>query len=257
MVTSTFALPRRRPKNQFPFTRPILSGGRASGGYTPNYMNALTGDPLYQQQLANVSAAGIQSAAERKASVGQALTQFGEVPDFAGMGLDSNSPLYKSLLGDVTPDVTRSASGLTDAGLSTVAGLSRGHTKAIGDLIASLAGRGALQSGATGVGLQQEDQNYAGQQFKARNDLLSYLTGVQHAYAQSEGDRQNTLATAAQDAATRQIGLNPAVPGTAAPKAVGAATAVPHVSRLLTSANLMPTRQATAYTLPGNHGGSQ
>lgn len=195
---------------------PAPGGTPGTPGYTPDYSSLILHDPLLMQLQSNLSAQGVKSAAERKANIGQALTQFGEVPNFAdtraGFGLDPNSGLYQALMADVSPDIQQSAQDMTASGLSTTAGLARQHNTSIQSLLDSMAAHGTLQSGGTGVGLNQEDQNYSGNQFKARNDLLQYLAGVQHSFAQSDMDRQNQLSQGLQDATSRQIGLNPIIP---------------------------------------------
>lgn len=193
-------------------TTPPPPGVIGQGGQNPYYFNILN-DPIYKQLQANLAAQGVQSAQQRQSNTRQALVQFGEVPDLTstvnGLGLDPNSPMYQTLFGDVDAGTKQQAQNLTDAGLSTVAGLSRQHAKDIQDLLDSQAARGVVRSGGTGVGLGQADQAYSGNQYNARQSLLQYLSGVQAAYAQSQLASQQQLQQGASDAVTRQLDLLP------------------------------------------------
>lgn len=196
-------------------------GTPGTPGYTPDYRSLILGDPLWLQSEADRRAGSLGDAATRKSQTDQALINFGEVPDLAssvnGLGLDPNSAMYKMLFGDVDQNTRQGAQDLTSAGLSTVAGLSRDHTKSIADLLDTMAARGTVRSGATGVGLGQADQSYGQSQFKARNDLLTYLSGVQSAFNQAEQTRTKDRQTSLSDAVNRQIQFNPYVaptPGT-------------------------------------------
>lgn len=205
--------PPAAPAAAPPATGP--TGTPGTPGFKPDYANLIAGDSLFNQSEADRNAASIGDAGTRKLQTNQALINFGEVPDLKssvnGLGLDPNSPMYKMLFGDVDPNTTQGAQDMTSSGLSTMAGLSRDHTKAIGDLLDQMAAHGTVQSGATGVGLGQEDQRYGGAQFKARNDLLTYLSGVQSAFNQSQQTRAAQRTTDLTDATNRQITLNPYV----------------------------------------------
>lgn len=205
-----------------PLTPPpaLSSFGSTSPQGTPlpappatNYTQNILNDPLYQQEMAQLSSQGIQSAAERKAATDRALVNFGEIPDFTnavkGLGLDPGSPMFQWLNSDVDEATRRGATGLTKSGLSTVARLRTGHNTALDGLMSTLAARGIVRSGSTGVGVGLENHNYLDGQFQARNQLLDYLSGVQSAFAQSEAMRAQQQAQYAQDATTRQSQQNP------------------------------------------------
>lgn len=187
-------------------------------GYTPDYGTLIKGDPLYQQNLVDLSAQGISSAADRKTATDRALIGFGDVGDLTGsinsLGLDPNSPMFKMLFGDVDPTTVAAAKGNT---YSTTAGLDLAHQQSLDSIMNSLAARGAVRSGAAGVAVGNENTNYGNAQFSARQNLLDYLTGVQSAFNTSESARQAAATSAANDATTRQIAEHPYVaptPGT-------------------------------------------
>lgn len=182
----------------------------------PNYTWDINNDPLYSQWL-NFTKPGLISgyAGDRKQQTDQALQQFGEIPDLnsavSGLGLDPNSDMYKMLFGDIDQPTRDAAQQLTSAGLSTVAGLNRSHNTDIQSLLDSLAARGTVQSGATGVGLGQADQAASQNQYNARTSLLNYLTGVQQAFNQHIQDLNSQQATEATNAANRQIAMVPQI----------------------------------------------
>lgn len=189
--------------------------------YTPppatrDYTWDINNDPLYSQWL-NFTKPGLlsQYAGDRKQQTDAALQQFGEIPDLTGaikgFGLDPNSDMYKMLFGDIDQPTRDAAKQLTDAGLSTVAGLNRSHATDVQSLLDQLAARGTVQSGATGVGLGQADQTASQNQYAARSSLLNYLTGVQHAFNQSVQGLNQQQATEASNAAQRQIAMIPQI----------------------------------------------
>lgn len=194
-------------------------------GYVPPYKSLIANDPLFGQLGSNLSAQGIADEGTRSADTRSGLIGFGEPIDIASslqqLGLDPSSPLVAKLVADANAS-RQSAGDLTSAGLSTSAQLAHGHQQEMDALTARNAARG-IRSGATGVGLRNEGLRYSGAQFDARNKVLQYLAGVQSAFADTERARQGQLATGAQDAATRQMALHPAIPGGAAPPPQAAA----------------------------------
>ena len=198
-------------------TGTVISGFNPTPAATPappvDYRSLILNDPMYQQQVAQYSADLVQAAAERKANIDQALVHFGEVPNLtnaiSGLGLSPASGLFQSLQTDIDPATVRSAQGLTSAGLSTVARLQRGHNTTMDNLMSTLAARGIVRSGATGVGTNLENQNYIGAQYDARQTLLNYLSGVQAAYAAAQNQYEQNVANAATAAAGRGAGGTP------------------------------------------------
>jgi hypothetical protein len=227
-VTDTFGMPPA--SGPAPTTPPTVGDtiggppptGAATGTYNtnapaPDYMQNILTDPLYQQLQQNLAAQGIAAGQNRKQQTDQALAQFGEIPDLTssiqGLGLDPASPMYQMLFGDIDPTTQDAAKQLTAAGLSTTAGLDRGHQADIQNLLDSMAARGTVQSGGTGVGLGQADRAYSQNQYNARGSLINYLAGVQSAFNQQQQLAQQQLQQGAADAAARQAALNPSIPG--------------------------------------------
>ena len=190
-------------------------GGSSSGGSSApyDYMGNILNDPIYKQEMAAIAAQGIASAAQRKGSIDRALIGFGEVPNLSdaisGLGLSPSSGLFSSINTDVDQMTRDAAAGLTQSGLSTVAKLATGHTTALDTLMSQLAARGIVRSGATGVGVGLENTNYAQGQYDARSNLLSYLSGVQQAWEQAKAQQDAAAALALENAANRQMTLNP------------------------------------------------
>ena len=194
-----------------PTTTPSTTSTSSTPPY--DYMGNILNDPIYKQEMAAIAAQGIASAAQRKGSIDRALIGFGEVPNLSnaitGLGLSPSSGLFSSLNTDVDQMTRQAAAGLTQAGLSTVAKLATGHTTALDTLMSQLAARGIVRSGATGVGVGLENTNYAQGQYDARSNLLSYLSGVQQAWEQAKAQQDAAAALALENAANRQMTLNP------------------------------------------------
>lgn len=183
----------------------------------PNINTILGGDPVFQQFLASLNAAGVQSAAQRDAAAQRAIAQFGGTPSFA------NIPGGSSLLSGINlGDAQQLAARNTTAGLSTVARLQQADQDAVRGINNSLAARGMFRSGETGFQLGRENQNYTQAQYDATQKLVDYLSGVQSAYTQAEQARQQAQYQAQQTALGNWLNLNPtfgAPPPGAAPPA--------------------------------------
>lgn len=216
-VPGTLSIPGGNP-DAAPVGSPVGGSPPNNGPTGPgsiNYNDLLNSDPLYQQLLQNLSAAGIQANQTQQGETQQAIEQFGEVPDLtsaiSGLGLNPSSSLYSMIFGDITPDVQNAADALTKSGLSTTAGLDRTHATDIQNLLDSMAARGTVQSGGTGVGLGQADQTYNQNEFGARTSLINYLTGVQQAFNTSQQNILQQQQQGVADALQRQLGLNPGI----------------------------------------------
>jgi hypothetical protein len=209
----------------------------------PDYRSLILNDPIYKQQIAAFSADAVQAAAERKANIDQALIHFGQIPNLtsaiSGLGLSPSSDLFQSLGQDVDAATVKAAQGLTSAGLSTVARLQTGHTTALDNLMNTLAARGIVRSGATGVGTDLENKNYIGAQYDARQALLSYLSGVQAAWAQAQSTNLHGQAQAASDAAARAAAGQPPV-GTSAQPATPPPASAPTIQPVGGGVQLQP-----------------
>lgn len=209
-----------------PAAAPVSESGSqpASPDPTPNpqYAWDINNDPLYSQ-FTNFTLPSLLSQAQgnQQEQTRQAIEQFGEVPDLtnaiSGLGLDPNSSLYSMIFGDIDPATQSAAQALTQSGLSTTAGLDKQHATDIQSLLDTMASRGTVQSGGTGVGLGQADQTYNQNEYNARTSLLQYLTGVQSAFNQAQQSAYQQQQQAATDAAQRQISLVPGIGTVAAP----------------------------------------
>lgn len=215
--------PYRPPWMPGPTQQPITStfGSNPTPAPTPppaptNYLQNIENDPLYQQSMSALNAQGIADAAQRKGATDQALIQFGEIPNLSdalnGFGLSQNSPAYQMLSQDIDAATTKAAAGLTSSGLSTVAQLTKGHNTALDSLMNTLAARGIVRSGSTGVGVGLENQNYLKSQYDARSSLLQYLSGVQSAYTSAQQALEAQREAAAEAAAQRGASAPPPPP---------------------------------------------
>lgn len=222
-------------------------------GYTPDYTKLILGDPTYRQTAADVSAQNVAAGAERDQGLQSRLVDFGTTPDLNSaansLGLSPDSPLFKALQGAINPQITAAAQGNP---FSTVANNQYGHEKALGAILDNF-GSSGFQQGAYASAAAGENRRYGQQQYDAHQQLLSYLAGIQHTFAQQQQQGANTLTGAAQDATTRQAQLNPVVPGSGL---LGGLTP----QRIAPSLNLprRPTGQASAFQMPGYtaHGGA-
>lgn len=199
----------------------VPPSGVTGGGFTPNFATNILNDPLYKQLQAQIAAQNQTAQGTATTGFGQALAQFGSIPDLtqaAGqLGLDANNPLYKILTGITSnPNVQQSAQSLTNAGLSTEAQLAQQHQTAVQNLLNSLAARGAVQSGDTGTGLRLADQANSQAEYGAHQQLLDTLGKLVNAYNTSQQQGIGQLQQGASQAAARQIALNPAVPASLA-----------------------------------------
>ncbi len=189
---------------------PVTAPGGASSGQpgasgqsrVPSLQELIANDELFLQLQRDLAAQGISDSAQRRAARQRAVTMFGEVPDFTT--LTGAGGLIGPDLGLDIDEVTRGlAAQNTTAGLSTVARLDQAHTDRLRQIKNVLAARGALRSGETGYQLGREQEDYTRAQYDARQQVVDYLAGVQAAFAQSERQRQMTLAQALWAAAQR------------------------------------------------------
>ena len=153
----------------------------------PSLSDLLAGDPIYQQQFAQLQAGGVYDTSTANAARARALIQFGQMPDLSGV---------QGLIGDLSgldPNTGTLAQQNTTAGLSTQARLSQANTDAIRRIKAVLGARGLFRSGETGYQLGREQTDYTRAQYDARQKLVDYLAGVQSALVQAERARQAAL----------------------------------------------------------------
>lgn len=167
-------------------------------GFTPDYGQLIANDPLLGQLRSDLGAQGIADLGARNAAIQRALVQFGEVPDLQ----DAARQLGFDLSG-IDVETTRQLAGANQQ--SVTARAKRQHEKNVQALQDFLAARGALRSGALGVGLQEEQDAYEGGLYDSRLQLLDYFSGVQQAYLDSERGRQAQLAQGRESAAGRAV----------------------------------------------------
>lgn len=169
----------------------------------PDYASILANDPVYQQLLGSLASARASDSATRAAQINSALVQYGSVPDLTSAG----QTLGFDVSGLVDPTTAQLAQENTDAGTSTVAGETRNYNNSVQQLKQALAARGMLSSGATGVGLGQQQQTYNQNQYDDTQKLLSYLAGVQQAFTQNQTSENTQQVQGADDAYTRAVQL--------------------------------------------------
>ena len=114
----------------------------------------------------------------------------------------------------ITGDVRANALKNTQAGLSTTARLQKSHEQQVEQLQDLLASRGLLRSGALGVGLNQEQQQFTQGQYDARTKLLQFLMGVQQAFLQNQRSLQSNVSNDLNAQIPGLISSNPTIPAT-------------------------------------------
>lgn len=222
--------PYQPPTPLRPDDRPGPRGVASTAFGLPGYGTNILDDPLFQQLRAQVGAQNQAAQGTANTGFGQTLANFGEIPDLAAaagqLGLDKTNPLYGILFGAASnPNIVSSAKSLTDQGLSTEGQLAQAHQTAVQTLLNSLAARGAVNSGDTGVGLRLADQANAQAEYGAHQQLLQNLGNIINAYNQSQQQGINQLQQGASQAAARQIAINPAVPASLASSVASMLTA--------------------------------
>lgn len=211
---------------------------RTIPGYTPDYNAIVAGDPLLRQELANLSASGIASEAQRRGAVQRAVIGYGETPALQGdLGY---------LAGDIDPLTRQLASQNTGAGLSTTGRMTRTHSEALSNLRYALAARGMLRSGATGVGVGQEGDRYKQARYDAANQLIDYLSGVSSAWAEAQRNLAIGRAGAQSGARSRAISENPPV----APTTIAGEPAIPPLTIPGPEVVVTPPKEAVPATDP-------
>ena len=208
------------PTTKTASTAPSGGGSGSPAPAQPDLTTLLTNDPGYIQAQAAAKAGDATALATRNANINNALINFGAVPDFASIGaqLGLTPDQISAITGAINSNTGALATQYTNARDSVLAKLGDAHTQALNSLRATLAGRGMLESGATGIGTRLEDTNYQQGMASAYQTLLSALLGDQSAYAGALNTDQGNLATAAGDAyqrAIQQAATNPAayIPG--------------------------------------------
>lgn len=161
----------------------------------PDYRSIILGDPLYNQTRVDLQA---QAAAQR-ATGREALTQ--SVVDFGALPPDVAKRM--AALGVLDPAAAALARAATSEGLSQTAIMERDHESGLKQVQDTLAARGMLTSGGTGLGVADENQQFKVAQYTARRNLLNTIAKWQAQMAEGGNTRSRELAAALQAAAAR------------------------------------------------------
>lgn len=196
------------------FATPDGGGGKYPGqidtpGYTPDYKSLISQalGPLNAQ----LGAEGSADAATRNAQLIRGIGQFGEQFDPASAQAAFGQDFYKQAgLEGILGQANQLAGETTKAGFSVSAKLKDALAKSVQQIQDSLAARGMLRSGATGVELQGAQKEYDTSQYDARQSLTDYLSSAQQGYVAGERARQSQLEAAGRQEAVNQATLNPA-----------------------------------------------
>lgn len=199
-----------------PYSQP--SGAASSiagvGGYTPDWAKLIQGDPAFGQAEANAAAGSSADKSALDANIASALENYGQVPDLAGLAKQLG--MTSADLQGLGPEVSQLANENTQAGNSTVARLSQANDDAIRQIRASLNARGILNSGETPFELDRQNTAYGQSMYDANAKLLGTLQQYYQGYLTAQQQRDASMASAASDAANRQMQLNQSTPGEAA-----------------------------------------
>ena len=224
-------------------------------GYQPNYHALITANPGFAQTLANVTANNAAAKAQSDAALQSQSVGYGAIPDLssaaAQLGLPANSPFLKALQAVYADPNIQSAA--TNNPYSTTKLAQHLNDVDLAKNRMSLAGRGDLQTSDLGV-LDKITNDKYGETNQA--NLLSYLTGVQHAFNTYTGavqTGQNQLTNAGTKAAGQVTAspLGQPVAGT------GFLGSMPHAA--FNGLNIPGARVAAPQAPPtgamGSHGG--
>jgi len=180
--------------------------------YTPDYGTLLQQDPAFSTLKQQISAQGIQDAAQRKQAINQSLVQYGGVPNFSQGQLGLSSDALQQLMSDIDPNTAALAQQNTAAGLSTQAQLQHQQQIAIRDLRNNLAARGGLSSGEDAYQTNEQDLAYSKAQNQALQSLLAAINGYDQTYTTNQQSEQSQLTQGIQQALQNQEALGTAAP---------------------------------------------
>ena len=170
-------------------------GGNPYAGILADYLNTMR---------ANYSAESKADAATRDAAIRRAVISYGDVPDFAKLGISDQT---RGFLGKAINDKVRElAAQNTAEGTSVSARIKHANEVANRRIPANLAGRGLLHSGQTGSDLREQALNFKIQGFDTLNEMLSNIEGSVGGFLAAERARKMALAQAEMQAAMAAIG---------------------------------------------------
>jgi len=163
-------------------------------GYTPDWSGLIQSDPAYLSAQANARQAQADAAAQRKAALRSAITQYGGLPSG-----------FSDQYGDVD-QATLDAAGQNQ--FSTLAQLARNYSQNEDQFKRGLAARGALQSGDLNYGEDQLQNAYGQQRYDAANALSSTINQALGAYSGVLNSNAQNLTGAIQGAESN-VDANP------------------------------------------------
>lgn len=173
-------------------------GGNPYAGILNEYLNSAK---------ANFAAQGAADAASRDAALRRFVISYGQVPDFAALGI---SPQMQGFLKGAINQTVRDLAAKNEAeGTSIHARTLAANAKANRLIPAQLAARGMLRSGQTGADLAEQAQQFKITNFDQLNELLGGMEGTVGNFLMAERARQDALAQAelqAQMLAAQQWG---------------------------------------------------
>ena len=197
-----------QPTNPFAPAAPVAGFGGALPGAPVQRVqrsNPYAGllDSYMAQTRADNAAQSVADKAARDAAIQRFLVSYGEVPDFASLGV---SDAAKSVLGGLGGNIRDLAAKNTAEGTSVKARLDQKNAIAQRQIPASLAGRGLLRSGQTGYDLGQQQMQNKQANFDVLNEMLGNIEGTVSSFAQAEAARARALADAELQAAMAAAG---------------------------------------------------
>jgi hypothetical protein len=155
----------------------------------PDYNALIAGDPTLMGAIAQIKASGAASGREKINAVRRAAVNFG-----------GELPAGAAGLGDID-EATRIAA--RDNPLSTVRQQDEARGRNRADLLAALAGRGMVSSGALTGGENQIQQGYERSRGTATQQLLDALSGYETSHAQAQRELALAEMEARESAASR------------------------------------------------------
>ena len=220
-------------------------------GYQPNYHQLITHNYAYGQTAANVAANIRDALTQATAAAQSGAVGLGQIPDVSlaasQLGIPANSPFLKALRA-IYADPSIQSAAANNLYSSTAQALNTQQT-GLANNVDALAKRGGMQQSSDLGILDKLTNNTYGQNNQA--NILSYLTGVQHAFNTYTGAVQNgknTLANTGTKVASQVAAANPAIPGT------GFLGSMPHVA--FNGLNIPGAKVAAPPTgAMGSHGG--
>ena len=188
-----------------------LPGHITIPGIVDNFwQDLLNTNPIYQQQLANIGAAGTAADVQRRQGIQRLLADFGQIPTG-----------FTDQYGDINDTVRGLANAATQSGNSVVAQLAAQRADAMRNTTNDLAARGLLSSSETGFQQGRNQQAYQTALSGAERQLLDQLTDLAQGYGNQMIDLANQRGDAASAAMDQILAMNPIAPSDRAKRVDG------------------------------------